>query len=298
MKTPSSSVALLAFCALSSAHSLAVVYDDNFDISQGAGYTTSGNIGTSEWQVQRSGDDWGARIDSGVMLLNNTISATPNLNGWVYSFRELNPSGDFSTMFNESAGLMTWTLNMQQIRTNPAGFSSGSYGVAYILGSSSSSVATSGVGYAVVLGNTSSPDPLRLVSFTNGIQSLGTASSGVIVATSPLDNPTNNYMSIRVTFDPLTGEWEMFGRNDGLTGFSDPNTGTLSSLGSGIDTLYTGNTLSYSGAYWQGSTAPAQTAQFDNVSLQVVPEPSVYALLALASALFLVSVGRRHFRCP
>lgn len=269
-----------------SASSQTIVYSDNFATSQGSSYTTSGNIGSSSWGVSRSGDDWGARIDAGVLTLNNDISALPNANGWVYSYQPLSSTGAFNTSFSSSAGLMTWTFNMQQIRPAPAGFSSGSYGVAYVIGSSSTLVATQGNGYAVVLGNTGSPDPVRFVSFTGGLNTLGTSNTGLIVSSAPLANPTNSYMSIRLTYDPSDNRWEMFGRDDGSSGFSNPDVGTLTSLGSVIDSTHTGINLIASGAYWQGSTATLQTSQFDNVSLGVVPEPSTYALLGIPLILF------------
>jgi hypothetical protein len=282
MKKLFTALALVGVASASLAQT--TVYSDNFSTSQGATYTTSGAIGSSSWTVTRSGDDWGARIDGGVMTLNNDIGATVNSNGWVYSYQTLANTGDFSTVFSNSAGKMTWTFNMQQIRANPAGFSAGSYGVAYIIGASSSLVATQGSGYAVVLGNTTTPDPLRFVSFTAGLQSIGSATNALITAGSPLGNPTTNYMSIRLTYNPADSLWELFGRDDGAAGFSDPNVGSLTSLGSVSNSTYTGQSLTSSGAYWQGSTGANQFAQFDNVSLEVVPEPSTYAMLGLAAA--------------
>jgi hypothetical protein len=274
----------LSGAIITGAQAQTIVYNDNFSVSQGATYTTSGNIGTSSWTVARSGDDWGARIDGGVMTLNNDVGATANANGWVYAYQTLTSIGSFDTTFANSGGPMSWTFNMQQLRTNPAGFTTTSYGAAWIIGASSTLVATQGSGYAVVLGNTGTPDPLRFVSFTGGLQTIGTATTALITATAPLDNPTNSFMSIRLTYDPTSDLWELFGRNDGTSAFSDPNVGTLTSLGSVTDDTYTGLALTSSGAYWQGSTAANQFAQFDNASLEVVPEPSTYALLALAGA--------------
>ena len=283
---------LLGALFVSASPAQTTVYSDNFSTSQGATYTTNGTIGSSSWTVtrgsvstQQTGADWGARIDNGLMTLNNDAGATfTNANGWVYSYQALVNTGSFNTIFSSSAGLMTWTFNMQQIRSNAAGFSAGSYGVAYILGASSNLVATQGSGYAVVLGNTTTPDPLRFVSFTGGLQSIGTATNALITAGSPLANPTTNYMSIKLTYNPTNSVWEFFGRDDGTTAFSDPTVGSLTSFGSVSNSTYTSQSLTSSGAYWQGSTGANQFAQFDNVRLEVVPEPSTYAMLGLAAA--------------
>lgn len=185
---------------------------------------------------------------------------------------------------------------MQQVRPAPAGFSAGNYGVAYIIGSSSSLVSTQGSGYAVVLGNTSSPDPLRFVSFTGGISSIGNSNSGLVVAGAPLNNPTNSYMSVRLTYNPIDSAWGMFGRDDGTVSFADPNTGTLTSLGTAFDSSYTGIDLTSSGAYWQGSTAATQTARFDNVRMEVVPEPATWLLVGVSLAALAIFHLRRFIR--
>ncbi|MFN3395144.1 MAG: hypothetical protein ACK424_11355, partial [Candidatus Thermochlorobacter sp.] len=250
------------------------VFQDDFNTSQGSAFTTSGSIGTSPWSVARPSDDWGARIDGGILELTNDASSTGNSSGWVFAHVSTSSfSSPYNTILANNSGVVTWTFNMRQIRSNPAGFGSGSYGVALILGcTDAANVATSGQGYAVVLGNSGSPDPVRLVKFTSGIQSLGISPSPVnilIEAASVLNNPTNNYMSIRVTYNPTTHQWELFGRDDGASSFTDANTGTLTSLGTNTNSDYTGISLPYMGAYWQGATAANRTAFFDNLTVTV-----------------------------
>jgi hypothetical protein len=286
--------AMVALLAIEAPCFATTVFSDNFATSQGATFTTSGTIGTSDWNVTRSGADWGARIDSNLMTLTNDASATLNADGWVFSSVS---TGDFSAPWNSTLasnpGVVTWSFNMRQIRTDPAGFTTNSYGVGFVLGGNSTTAATAGSGYAVVLGNTGATDPLRLVSFTGGLQSLGTASSGLILATAPLNDVGTSHMSIRVTYNPSNNAWEMFGRDDGAS-FQDPTTGTLTSLGNATNSAFTSVPLTSMGAYWQGSTAATQTALFDNVVVSVVPEPSTLALLGCGAIGLAVYAKRRR----
>lgn len=273
-------VSLTGSFGLSPAHAqtTTTVFSDNFDTSEGATFTTSGQIGTSSWSVTRPGNDWGARIDGGILELTNTASAATNANGWAYASA---PTSGFTSPWNSTlssnAGLVSWDFNMRQIRSSPSGFSPTTYGSAFVLGATDTNVGLAGDGYAVVLGNSGSSDPVRLVTFTGGIQSIGAGTGGLISATAPLNNPGNSYMSLRVTYDPITNGWEMFGRNDG-TGFADPAVGTLSSLGTTSDSTYTSIPLNTMGGYWNGSIAGGQTAFFDNVSVSVTEAALVSSL--------------------
>jgi len=262
----------------------ALVYQHDFGTSQGSTFTTSGQIGTSAWAVERGGNiagrDWGARIDDGILELSNDVSGLSNSVGWVFAHVTNSVSGHFNPTLSNSAGLVTWSFNMRQIRTIFAGFDANSYGVAFVLGATSPTLATVGDGYAVVLGNAGALDPIRLVGFTYGIQSLGTATGGLITAPAPLNNPTNNYMSVSVTYDPASHVWNLYGRNDGAS-FADPQSGTLTWLGSATDSAHVGKNLQFSGAYWQGHVDANQTARFDNVALQAIPEPGTVGFLAV-----------------
>ncbi len=248
------------------------LHTSDFTASQGEVFTSGGSIGNTPWVVSRSGEDWGARIHNNQLELTNTASTEANAGGWVFAHLDADDfDAPFSTVLGTNTQPVSWYFNMRQIRPNPAGFSSNAYGVAFVIGADNSNVATSGSGYAIVLGNTGTPDPVRLVKFSGGIQSLGTAATGLIVGSDPLDNPTMNYMSIGLTFDPATSTWELWGRLDG-TEFEDPLAGELTSLGSIVDNEYTNIALNYLGTYWQGSTAANQTAYFDNVSIWLAGE--------------------------
>lgn len=256
----------------------AIVFQDNFNTSQGSTFTTSGPIGSSVWSVTRSGADWGARIHNNILETTNDATTASNADGWVFVSRPLSASGHFNPVLSSSAGLVTWSFNMRQIRTDPAGFIANSYGVAFVLGSNSTTANNTGSGYAVVLGQTGPTDPIRLAAFTGGLSSLGTGGGGFIVAGAPLNDVGNEYLSLQVTYNPANHLWSLYGRNDGAS-FSDPLSGTLTLLGSATNSEYTNISLGFMGAYWQGSTTANQTAFFDNVTLQAIPEPGTLGLV-------------------
>lgn len=263
-----------------------VVFEDDFSTNKSATYTTTGAIGTSAWSVNRSGTDWGARRNTSPEQLEliNDVSGTANANGWVYSYINTSSfANPYSSTLNQNSGLVTWTFNMRTNRANLAGFASGSYGMAFVLASSSQNVFNTGTGYAVVVGQSSQPDPIRLAKFSGG---LSTGLTNIIVAnTTGLTDLALQYVSVKVTYDPATDLWGMSLRYDGSTEFADPAGGTLMSQGTATDATYTGSSLNYAGAYWGGSTAANLTAFFDNFRVTVAggATPSVAISSATAS---------------
>ena len=285
---------LLLFLALSISAGFAqiTVFSDDFSDNQNTSWTTNGPIGSSAWSVNRSGVDWGARrnSDPAQLELTNDASGTTNAVGWVFAHA---PTSGFSAPYNTTLGsidgLVTWYVNLRQIRTDPSGFGSGNYGVAFILAGTSTTANNSGTGYALALGQTGSTDPLRLVKYSAGINSL---TNLIVSNTSGLTDFGNEYLSVKVTYDPDTNTWEMFLRNDGTSGFADPKSGILVSQGTAIDATYTSVALEYLGAYWQGSTSASQTAFFDNITVQVTPNSAVYVYpSALSGFSYMAGLG-------
>lgn len=254
-----------------------VVFSDDFTDSTDPAWTTTGNLGGSAWDVFRSGIDWGSRRnDSPTQLeFTNDVGADPNANG--YSFAGTS-CADFPTPYVtilDNGGIITWTFNMRQIRTDPSGFDSGSYGVAFILAGEAATTNASGSGYAVVLGGAGATDPIRLIRYINGL-TLNSEQTNILVSnTTGLTDFGNQYLSIKVTFNPcLGGEWELFVRNDGSSAFVDPLSGSLVSQGTATDNTFTNVPLEMMAAYWQGSTGGAQTAFFNNVTVSVIEPPA------------------------
>jgi hypothetical protein len=247
------------------------VFSDNFSTNNSTTWTTNGPIGSSAWSVLRSGDDWGARRNTSPQQLEftNDVGTATNLSGWIFAST---PTPSFASPYNTTlaqGGVVSWSFNMRQIRTDPSGFDSGNYGVAFILAGETATSSMDGNGYAVVLGQSGSTDPVRLVSYTAGIMGNGTITNIISSNTTGLTDFGAEYLSIKVTYNPcLNHQWELFVRNDGGS-FMDPLSGTLISQGTATNSLYTGTALNMMAGYWQGSITANQTAFMDNVTVQV-----------------------------
>ncbi|MBK9290018.1 MAG: hypothetical protein IPM52_00045 [Bacteroidetes bacterium] len=261
---------LIAIGLYHSLLSQTTVFEDNFSTHTSDSWTTSGAIGSSAWSVNRSGADLGSRrqVSGQILELTNDASATANANGWVFAYvNTANFTSPYNTTFASNSGIITWWFNMRQIRTDPSGFSTGNYGVALVLGSTADNPSTSGSGYAVVLGQSGSTDPVRLASFDNGLA--GTLTNLITSNTTGLTDFGNDYLSIKVTYNPANHQWELFVRNDGSSAFADPQTGTLTSQGTVTNSAYTSTSMAYFGAFWNAATSASQTAFFDNVAVQL-----------------------------
>lgn len=273
---------MVAICLVlmgNTANSQTSVFSDDFSTNQSATYTTSGAIGSSAWSISRSGVDFGGRRNTSPaqLELTNDASASGQVNGWAFGSTSMSSfTSPYNTTLSSNLGVVTWNFNMRQIRTDPAGFASGSYGVAYILAGSSATAFNAGNGYAVVLGQSGTTDAVRLAHYTTGLS--GTLTNIITSNTSGLTDFGTEYLSVRVTYTPSTNTWELFLRNDGGSAFADPTGGTLTSQGTVVNSTYTGSSLTFMGGYWSGSTGATQTAFFDNTSVTVtVPAPTTQA---------------------
>lgn len=186
-----------------------------------------------------------------------------NASEWLY--QDVSPL--YPTTYSNATSKLEWVFNMRSTRTGPSGFASGNYGVAFVIGSTDANVSTgSGDGYAVILGNSGSPDPLQLVRFTNGLNNNANVVNSIVSWNHSDDDA---FYSIKVTYDPATDEWQMFARNDGSIDFADPTTLTSSDLkGSGTDATLENSDLRYLGCLWvraSGGTSFNEWAEFDNI---------------------------------
>ena len=290
-------------CLAAVAPAQTVVYTDNFN-------RAALNGGTSAYTVTASAGDGGASINAaqGLELTNDATAAT-NAAGRVSVATATTAFPGFSPTLNANAAgsQVVWTFNLRFGRTanTPSGFAAANYSNAFVLGATGADFSAAGTsGYALLFGNTGSPDTFRLVSFTNGLTSditaAGATGNPFIVGTGAFAVTTqaasNDYYSFQIAYSVSDSTWTLRGRDDGATGFADPSTGAFTTVGTAANTDATGAALNYLGAFWNYSTAANQTTQFDNFSVAVVPEPSTYALLCLAGAGLFLAVRRRTVR--
>lgn len=250
------------------------VFNDDFSTPNATNYTiANGPVSSSTvWNMTRSGADFGSAIGGGLLYLTNDGSSASNANGWLLaSTSSSNFTTPYATTLASNPGPVTWTFNMRQSRTNPGGFTSSffgtfAYGTAFILAGTNGTTNVTGTGYAIILGNSGSTDPIRLVRYNSGLRTHTVLLSS---STAGLTDFGTQYLSIKVVYTPSTNTWQLFVRNDGTTAFTDPNTGTLTAQSSVVNTTYTNTSLPLLGGYFNGSTAAGQTSLFDNVRVTV-----------------------------
>ncbi|MFG6687972.1 T9SS type A sorting domain-containing protein [Mariniflexile sp. HNIBRBA6329] len=172
-----------------------------------------------------------------------------------------NVSGVYNTQLNLLSTSISWVFNMRLGRSDPGGFDSNEYGIAFVLGGTSSDF-TTGNGYAVVLGENGVIDNIRLVHYTGGID-LNSNLTDIIRGSFDYNNLEHS--SIKVTYAPSTNTWELFVRVDGAS-FADPLTLTAgNSQGTAINTTYTGSNLPFIGAFYNHNSTANDRATFDNI---------------------------------
>jgi hypothetical protein len=171
---------------------------------------------------------------------------------------------------NNNTSILEWAFNFKGSRTNPSGFNTNNYGYGFILGNTVNNAIGSGQGYAVVIGQSGSSDPIRLAKFTGGVN----ANSDFTDIISSGDYGTQ-YISVKVTFDPATDTWSLYAEsNSSNYPQTDPrDTSTL--LGTAVDNTYVGagNDLKYCGAFYNHPGNNDFPQYYDDVYMPVPSGP-------------------------
>ncbi|HND89876.1 MAG TPA: hypothetical protein PK971_16205, partial [Saprospiraceae bacterium] len=199
----------------------------------------------------------GAQVSSNQLLCGSTTAGRE----WVYQ----DVSAHYTTNgLSSNSGTLTWAFNFKSSNTNPSGFDSGNYGIAICLGSTNSDF-TIGNGYAVVIGQSGTADPIRLARFTGGMD-LNSNFTNIISG----GDYGNEYISVRVTYEPSTNNWSLYAESaassSGAFPQSDPrNTATQIGSTTSNSTYTSGNDLRYMGALWNHSTSGTENARYDDI---------------------------------
>ena len=195
---------------------------------------------------------------SGASIVSNTqLQLGSSTQGVDYVRQDV--SSLFNTTFSSNTGILTWMFNMRQARTDPSGFSSGSYGVAFIIGGDNTSF-TTGNGYAVVLGQSGGTDNIRFVRYTNGMNADGNLTN---IITGAADYSTE-YFAIKVTYNPTGNNWSLYVNTNGAA-FNDPTVAAYTQVGvTTANSNHTSLNLKYTGCFWNHNNG-SERALFDNI---------------------------------
>ena len=183
---------------------------------------------------------------------------------------------------NLNTGLVTWTFNMNMSTPQTGNFGVTDDEALVMLAGSDDRVFSSGTalptqGYAVTF-TSGAPYGIRLIKFAGAMSGSAPGAPAVDVITPSASFPgvagPTQFLSVRVTYDPSTDRWNLYVRDDGAFGFSDPSTGVTTLVGTAIDNSYTGVAVTRFGFYshFDASSATgflAKYAFFDNYKVTV-----------------------------
>ncbi|MDP2209797.1 MAG: S8 family serine peptidase [Bacteroidota bacterium] len=238
-----------------------------------ANSNTVGNTPTTPtsltWNEIETVSSTAIQINSNRLQLGSTTA------GRDFCYIDLNSLTGYPTQLNLAGGIMTWAFNFRQTRTDPSGFDAGNYGIAFILCKTTNDV-TTGDGYAVIIGQSGTADPIRLARFTGGPD----ANSNFTNIISGNDYG-NEYISVKVTYNPTGDNWSLYAESN-ASSFPQANPGnTTTQIGSTTsDNTFTASTLRYMGCFWNHSTGSSDNAIFDDIYLS---DPSGSLPIQLAS---------------
>ncbi|MDQ3100666.1 MAG: hypothetical protein M3R08_04715, partial [Bacteroidota bacterium] len=195
-------------------------------------------------------------VPSSISIASNALLLESNVTGREF-ISKITP-GTYETVLTNNPCKLEWSFNMRQNALNPNGLTATNHGVAMVLAGSSGDL-LQGQGYAVVLGSPNTfVDPLRLVRYSNGLTNNNGLTDLVTVGSF-----NNQSLSIKVTYDPVTEQWEMFYATTGAT-FTDPQLANTSA-GTATDAFYTNTALNYIGCLWNHGIVNSTRAHFDNI---------------------------------
>ncbi|MCF8256624.1 MAG: lamin tail domain-containing protein [Flavobacteriales bacterium] len=243
------------------------LFDDfNRSDTYNIGIPSSG--GSTTWTETEAGDGTKVRVFSNMLMLDNCIASDPSGSSGSTTTERVtfNVETYFETVFDDAGGTLNWLFNMRTNNSNLSGFAGSAYGMAFILGCDQADFTAAGSdGYAVVVGNGGTTDYIKLVRFANGLSSDANLTDMV---SSDVDIDAN-HASVRVSFDPCSGTWTLYARNDGAS-FVAPNLDSPAFSGpfTATNTAHTALDLRHFGALWKhNSSCVGNDTYFDNFNI-------------------------------
>ncbi len=194
-------------------------------------------------------------ITSNLLMISSYSSA-----GRERAYIDLSNIQNYPTTLGNANKILTWSFNMRQNRDAPSGFDSGNYGVAFILAASSTDITTAN-GYAVIEGNSGTPDPVKLVYFENGIN----LNSKITPFITGSENVSYNYASIKVTYNPSDNVWTLYGDLNAGSFIRTDTRLTNTLIGSATNTTFTNISLPYLMLLYNHNTVDTDFSIFDDI---------------------------------
>lgn len=185
----------------------------------------------------------------------------------------------YATTFDEATNALAWRVAFTSSRDSLGGFDAGSYGMALVLGASSPAFADPGVrGYALVLGNAGSPDPLRLQYFTDGLGSNAALDTNVAPVLAvwnpgPGEFDGNEAFTVMVVYAPASDSWTLMASTNAAVW---PTPGAADFVGRGTHAAL--DELPHFGLFFSHSSG-AHYGRWDEVAvLSLAPAPTLQAV--------------------
>ncbi|HUM52015.1 MAG TPA: SdrD B-like domain-containing protein, partial [Chitinophagales bacterium] len=227
--------------------------------------TNNNTVGNS-W-IEKESAATGAKITSNTLELNSV-----SLDGREWNYRTMT---QYTTAgLTDNAGSITWAWNMHPNRSGLSGFDSlaagWNYGIGFVLGATSSNIAI-GNGYAVLIGQTGTSDPIRLVRFTGGLDANANLTN--IISSTPTAGTYagTEYFSIKVNYNPTTDAWSLFVES-GASAFprTDPRLTSTQIGTTTVNNTYVTNTnnVRFLGVLWNHAASGVANATFDDIYIQ------------------------------
>ncbi|NDP26126.1 MAG: T9SS type A sorting domain-containing protein [Flavobacterium sp.] len=226
-------------------------------------------------------------LAGGILYNVNSVTST---NAKIYYATPF--SSSLGTNLSSNTGKITWTVNLRTTRATAMSTGLGDanqYG-GVVLCSTGSIIgsASTATGYAVLMTRstlTTTANTIKLVKMTVGFGSTSTSTLTPTLIESVASTNFTNYRSVKVTYDPTTGIWELLTRDDGTTAFADPTVATsYVSAGTSTDAAYTATTMSSYG-FFSNTTSGSQGTQSDNFKIVLDPPANSPAITSTVSSL-------------